>query len=142
YDAHWNVLENLTYEFNQGVRDISEHNIYTYDTNNNQTSYSYEYWYDGEWERIQWGNATYDASGNLLYSYSSCQGCGEADSHFTYDNRGRLIHTSSYSITHGGLESSSTCDVYFHLISGPHSVCENSSIVLTADSGYVSYNWS
>ncbi len=144
YDANWNLLEYITYFFSGGVRIPSERNVYVYDSNNNQISWHEDYWSSGDndWEQIFWGDHGYNAAGQITYSYSSCLGCGEAESSYSYNAAGLLSHTHSYSITHGGLESSSDCDVYYYQVHGPNAFCENSSIVLTADSGFTSYQWS
>ncbi len=142
YDANWRVLENVNYTVNDTVKTPYERFIYTYDTNGNQTTYSEDYWQDPAWLPNFWGHSTYDSNNHLIYSYGSCYGCGYGEGTYSYDIRGRQIHTNSYSVTHGGIENSSECDIYYQEIKGLSSICEGGFTTLSADSGYAGYSWS
>ena len=142
YDSNWNILEYLTYEFSTGVGVYNERSVYTYDSNGYETSYSNEQWDGNSWMPNFWGSYLRNASGNILYSTSDCAGCGFFEASYFYDNHGNLIHYQSNSETHGGLQSSTTCNIYQHAISGIGLICENGSTILSADPGYSAYIWS
>jgi len=142
YDSNWLLSEYLTYTYTDTIRNASNRILYTYDSNGYQASYSQEEW-DGQfWTPIFWGHSTRDSAGKTLYSFSSCYGCGTGESTYSYDSYGRLSHYNSYSVSHGGIENNSDCDVYYYEIIAPEVVCEGSSITLSADSGFQAYSWS
>ncbi len=143
YDLSNFLLEDIFYSINNGSIDTISREVYTY-TSHVPLSYhySYDYYYSGFWQPDSWDDKDFDLAGHLIYEYSSCYGCGEANKSYTYDSHDLLTSTSWYSITHGGFENSGYCDVFYYDVHGSFTLCQTDTLTLIADSGFVSYHWS
>lgn len=130
YDMNWNLIQAISLTDQGNGLVYNSRYVYTYDSQGNRIAYSEETYdsYSGFWDPYFWGNTSYDTNGHIVYSSGGCVGCGSGGTNYSYDARGRLINVRWDYVTHGGIESNSDCDVYYHEINGPSVICENANM--------------
>ena len=96
YDGHGKLISKLEERWNWTGQNMEIHsrNTYTYNSNGNQTSDIFEYWYAPNWEQNERTTMTYDSSGNMTslleeqFDYENWVGTERFT--MTYDSNGNI----------------------------------------------------